>query len=320
MNFILIAVLALGAIALVASLVLYLVSKKFAVEEDPRIGQVAELLPGANCGGCGFPGCGGMAEALVKGADKGSLEGLRCPVGGDACMSQVADLLGMAMANSEPMVAVVRCNGSCENRPRIAEYDGLRTCAAMNSTSAGETGCGFGCLGCGDCVAACQFDAIHMNPETGLPEVDEDKCTSCGACVKACPRHIIELRKKGPKGRRVYVQCVNKDKGPVAKKACNVACIACGKCQRVCKFDAITIEGNVSYIDFNKCRMCTKCVDECPTGAIIKVNFPVKKVKPAEPAASQPEAAAKPAAAPVEAAAAPVVEKVETKKEEEAKA
>lgn len=282
MNFILIAVLVLGAIALVASLVLYFVSKKFAVEEDPRIGQVAELLPGANCGGCGFAGCSAMAESLVKGADAGSLDGLRCPVGGDAVMGQVADLLGMAMANTEPMVVVVRCNGSCQHRPRIAAYDGLHTCAAMNSVGAGETACGFGCLGCGDCVAACQFDAIHMNEETGLPEVDEEKCTSCGACAKACPRHIIELRKRGPKGRRVYVQCVNKDKGPVAKKACEVACIGCGKCQSVCKFEAITIENNLSYIDFNKCRMCTKCVDECPTGAIIKVNFPVKKVRKPE--------------------------------------
>lgn len=277
MDFIFTAVLVLGAIALVASVVLFVISKKFAVHEDPRIGQVAELLPGANCGGCGFPGCSGMADALVKGADTGSIDGLRCPVGGDDVMNQVADLLGMAMANSEPMVAVVRCNGSCENRPRIAEYDGLRTCEAMNSTGAGETGCGYGCLGCGDCTKACQFGAISMNAETGLPEVDEEKCTSCGACVKACPRHIIELRKKGPKGRRVYVQCVNKDKGPVAKKACAVACIGCGKCQKACKFEAITVENNLSYIDYSKCKMCTKCVDECPTGAIIKVNFPVKK-------------------------------------------
>ena len=108
-------------------------------------------------------------------------------------------------------------------------------------------------------------------------KVDEEKCTGCGACANACPRHIIELRKKGPKGRRVYVQCVNHDKGAVAKKACSVACIGCGKCQKVCKFDAITIENNVAYVDFNKCRMCTKCVDECPTGALVKVNFPVKK-------------------------------------------
>ena len=295
MNFILIAVIVLGAIALVAAVILYIVSKKFAVQEDPRIAQVVEILPGVNCGGCGFAGCGGLAEALDKGADAGSIEGIRCPVGGDPVMGEVADLLGMAVANTEPMVAVVRCNGTCTNRPRIAEYDGLRTCQAMNANGSGETGCGFGCLGCGDCTKACAFDAIHMNPETGLPEVDEEKCTSCGACTMACPRHIIELRKKGPKGRRVYVQCVNKDKGAVARKNCTAACIGCGKCQKVCKFDAITIENNLSYIDFNKCRMCTKCVDECPTGAIIKVNFPVKKAQPAKSV----ETVAQPAAASV---------------------
>lgn len=277
MNFILTSVIALGAIALISSVVLYLVSKKFAVNEDPRIGTVSELLPGANCGGCGFAGCSGMACALVAGADNGTIEGLRCPVGGDEVMEKIADALGMAASSSEPLVAVVRCNGTCDNRPRIAEYDGLQTCAAVNSTSAGETECGYGCLGCGDCVGACQFDAIHMNPETCLPEVDEEKCTSCGACVKACPRNIIELRKKGPNGHRVYVQCVNKDKGAVAKKACSVACIGCGKCEKVCQSDAITIENNLSYIDFNKCSVCTKCVDECPTGAIVKINFTIKK-------------------------------------------
>ena len=207
-------------------------------------------------------------------------------------MGQVADLLGMAVANTDPMVAVVRCNGTCEHRPRIVEYDGLHSCQAVNATCAGETGCGFGCLGCGDCVAACQFGAITMDEETGLPVVDEEKCTACGACAKACPRHIIELRKKGPKGRRVYVQCVNKDKGAVAKKACAVACIGCGKCQKVCNFDAITVENNVAYIDFNKCRMCTKCVDECPTGALVKVNFPVRKPKPEAAPAAPAEATA----------------------------
>ena len=232
MNFILIAVMVLGAIGLIAAVVLFAASKKFAVYEDPRIAQVGEVLPGANCGGCGFPGCSGMADALVKGADAGSLDGLFCPVGGADTMGKVADLLGMAIANTEPMVAVVRCNGTCEHRPRIAEYVGLRTCAAMHACGAGETACGFGCLGCGDCVEACQFDAIHINPETGIAEVDEEKCTSCGSCVKACPRGIIELRKKGPKGRRVFVSCVNKDKGPVAMKACAVSCIGCGKCVR----------------------------------------------------------------------------------------
>ena len=135
MNFIMIAVLVLGAIALIAALVLFGVSKKFAVEEDPRLGQVGEILPGANCGGCGFAGCSGMAAALVKGADAGSIEGLMCPVGGAEVMGKVADLLGIAVVNTEAKVAVVRCNGSCENRPRIAEYDGLHTCAAVDSAA-----------------------------------------------------------------------------------------------------------------------------------------------------------------------------------------
>ena len=277
MNFILIAVIVLGAIGLIAALVLYVCSKRFAVYEDPRIGQVNELLPGANCGGCGFAGCGGMADALVKGADAGSLDGLNCPVGGNEVMGRVADLLGMAIANGEPKVAVVRCNGTCELRPKIAEYDGMRSCAAMHSCGAGETACGYGCLGCGDCVEACQFDAIQINPETGLPEVDEEKCTACGACTKACPRSIIELRKKGPKGRRIFVSCVNKDKGAVSMKACKVSCIGCGKCVKECQFEAITVENNLSYINPDKCRLCRKCVKVCPTNAIHEVNFPAPK-------------------------------------------
>lgn len=281
MNTILSAVLVLGVVAFVAALILYVCAKKFAIHEDPRIGEVQSLLPGANCGGCGFAGCAALAGALVKGADAGSLDGLRCPVGGQETMNRIADQLGIAIAEGTPQVAVVRCNGSCEHRPRVTGYSGLRTCAAMNAAGAGETLCGYGCLGCGDCVNACSFGALKMNPETGLPEVDEELCTSCGNCVKACPRHIIELRNKGPKGRRVYVSCVNKDKGAVARKACEVACIGCGKCEKVCKFDAITVTNNLSYIDYDKCRLCTKCVDECPTGAIIKVNFPVRPAKPA---------------------------------------
>ena len=280
MNFILIAVIVLGAIGLIAALVLFVASKRFAVYEDPRSAQVSELLPGANCGGCGFAGCGGMADALVKGADAGSLEGLNCPVGGAVVMGKVADLLGMAIANGEPKVAVVRCNGTCEHRARIVEYAGLRTCAAMHSCGGGETTCDFGCLGCGDCEEACQFNAIRFNHETRIPEVDEEKCTACGACAKACPRGIIELRKKGPKGRRVYVSCVNKDKGPAAMKACTVSCIGCSKCEKECPFGAITVENNLAYIDPEKCRLCRKCEKVCPKQAIVAVNFPAPKPKP----------------------------------------
>ena len=288
MSFIIIAVAVLGGIGLISALVLFVCSKKFAVHEDPRIGQVTELLPGANCGGCGFPGCGGFADALVKAADGGSIDGMLCPVGGSDVMSKAADLLGMAIANSEPKVAVVRCNGSCEHRPKIAEYSGLMTCSAMHACGSGETACGFGCLGCGDCAVACSFGGITINPETGLPEVNEDLCTSCGACVKACPRNIIELRKRGPKNRKVYVSCVNKDKGAVSMKACKVSCIGCGKCAKECPFDAIKVEGNVAYIDDNKCRLCRKCEKACPTHAIVAVNFPAPK-KVEEPKVEEPK-------------------------------
>ena len=205
MNVILIAVISLGVIALVSAAILYVASKKFAVYEDPRIAQVAEVLPQANCGGCGYPGCSGFADACVK---AGSLDGKLCPVGGQPVMTKIAEILGLDAAAAEPMVAVVRCNGTCANRPRVNQYDGAKSCAIAASLYGGETGCSYGCLGCGDCVAACQFDAIHMNPETGLPEVDEEKCTACGACAKACPKSIIEIRPQGKKSRRIYVQCV----------------------------------------------------------------------------------------------------------------
>ena len=283
--YILIPVAVLGVIGLVAALILFFCSKKFAVKEDPRLGQVGEVLPQANCGGCGYPGCSGFAAACVKAAEKGSLEGLNCPTGGAAVMGQVSEILGLNAVVSDPKVAVVRCNGSCENRPRTVAYDGMKTCKAMNACGAGETGCQFGCLGCGDCVVACQFDAIHINKETGLPEVDGDKCVACGACVKACPRMIIELRKKGKgKGMRLWVQCVNKEKGAVAKKSCAAACIACGMCEKVCQFDAVHVVNNVAYIDPEKCKMCRKCESVCPQNAIHSNGFPkpVEKKKLAD--------------------------------------
>ncbi|MCD8313798.1 MAG: Fe-S cluster domain-containing protein, partial [Bacteroidales bacterium] len=268
----------LSVLGLLLAVILYLVAKKFRVEEDPRIDQVEKVLPGANCGGCGNAGCHAFAVSCVGAAN---LDNNFCPVGGNETMKKVAAVLGMTVAEKAPMVAVLRCNGTCANRPRINEFGGYPSCRVKASLYAGDTGCSFGCLGCGDCVKACAFGALSMNPETGLPEIDQEKCTACGACTKACPKALIELRNKGPRGMRVYVCCVNKDKGGVARKACKAACIGCGKCEKVCPHGAITVENNVAYIDFTKCKLCKKCFTECPTGAIHAVNFPVPKPKPA---------------------------------------
>lgn len=297
MNGIMIAVIAIAAIGLIAAAILYVASKRFAVYEDPRIAEINEVLPQANCGGCGYPGCSGFATACA-GAE--NLDDLFCPVGGQPCMEDVASIMGFEAKEATPKVAVVRCQGSCAHRPRTSQYDGAMTCAIAAVTYGGETGCTHGCLGCGDCVTACGFDAIHMNPETGLPEVDEDKCTGCGACVTACPKDIIELRNQGKKNRRVFVSCVNTDKGAKTRKACDIGCIGCGKCVKECPFDAITLENNVAYIDYEKCKLCRKCVAVCPTHAIVEVNFPAKKpkmavVKKAEGAAPAAKPAAKPA-------------------------
>lgn len=280
------AIFVLGIIGALAAVILFVAAQKFKVVEDPRIDEVEATLPGANCGGCGYPGCRGFASACVSAS---SLDGMLCPVGGNATMAKIAGVLGMEAVVAEPKVAVVRCNGSCLNRPKVNTFDGAKSCAIAASLYGGETGCAFGCLGFGDCVNVCNFGAIFINLETGLPEVDEEKCTSCGACVKACPKLIIELRKKGPKGRRVFVSCVNKDKGAVARKACSVACIGCGKCAKECQFEAIKIENNVAYIDYEKCRLCRKCVEACPTGAIHEIGFPARKPKTEEPKESSVE-------------------------------
>lgn len=272
----LLSILMLSLLGIVLAVILYLVAQKFKVFEDPRIDQVEAVLPGANCGGCGFPGCRGFADAFVKTDD---ITKMFCPVGGNDTMAAAATIMGKMVEAKEAQVAVIRCAGSPENRKRTVQYDGATSCKIATSLYSGDTGCQFGCLGLGDCVAVCKFNAIYIDPTTLLPVVDEEKCTSCGACVKACPKFIIELRKKGPKGKRIFVSCINKDKGGIARKACQVACIGCGKCVKICPHDAITMENNLAYIDFNKCKLCRKCVEECPTGAIWEANFPPRKPK-----------------------------------------
>ena len=269
----------LALLGVVAGLVLYVVSKKFYVYENPLIAEVEELLPAANCAGCGFPGCKSFAEKLVTTDD---ISDLFCPVGGNDVMKLVSETLGKEVAEKDPTVAVVRCQGSCEVRPKTTEYQGPRSCAISALIYSGETDCQFGCLGDGDCVEVCKFDAMYMDEETGLPVVITDKCTSCGMCVDACPRDIIEMRPKHKRDLKIFVGCLNEEKGGIARKACSVACIGCSKCVDACPKDAIVMKNNLAYIDPEYCTLCRKCVPVCPTHSIIETNFPPRKEKKVE--------------------------------------
>jgi Na+-translocating ferredoxin:NAD+ oxidoreductase subunit B len=269
----------LSVIGTSAAVILYFVAQKFKVYEDPRISEVEESLPAANCGGCGYAGCRAFAEACVKASDLGDLY---CPVGGNETMNKVAEILGLEAVKKDARVAYIRCNGTCNHRPKTNIFDGATTCAIASSVYSGETDCQWGCLGYGDCFDACDFDAIELRADLGVPKIIDDMCVACGACVDACPKDLIELRKKFPKNRKVVVACRNKDKGGVARKACSVACIGCGKCEKECKFDAITIENNLAFIDSDKCKLCRKCAPVCPTNAIIEENFPPRKIKQEE--------------------------------------
>lgn len=267
-------ILSLSVLGAIAAVVLYFVAQRFKVYEDPRIELVEAELPSANCGACGYAGCHNLAETLVKAE---SMDGLYCPVGGNEVMARIAAILGREATSVEPKVAVLQCNGSCEYRPQKSKYDGAKSCAIASALFSGETGCSYGCLGYGDCVSACSFGAITLNPLTGIPVIDDIKCTACGACVKSCPKKLFELRKRWKGEKKVYVACKNEDKGGVASKNCAVACIGCSKCVKTCPYEAISLNNNLAYIIAEKCRLCRKCVDVCPTHSIIETGFPVRK-------------------------------------------
>ena len=271
-------IISLTVIGMVAAVVIYFVSKKFAVIEDTRIVDVEQVLPNTNCGGCGQPGCHAFAQAVVS---AGNLSTLHCPVGGNAVMKQVADILGIKAVEKDPYLAVVRCSGSFEYRKKTNIYDGADSCKIAAALYSGDTGCAYGCLGMGDCVEVCDFEAMYMDEKTGLPVIIEDKCTACNACVKECPKDILELWPKGKKNQRVYVACLNEEKGSTSRKECAVACSGCSKCFEACRYDAISMVNNLAHIDPDKCKLCMECVDTCDVHNIITANVMPEKVQAA---------------------------------------
>lgn len=258
----------LAALAVVAAVVLYFTAQKFKVEPNRKAEEIAAVLPQANCGACGSAGCQDFAGRCAT-ASADDFCKLYCPVGGQAVMSKVAEILGYTAAEREPTVAVLHCNGTCQNAPDKVQYIGLKSCRLASRVFVGNTGCPNGCLRLGDCVRTCPFGAIEMNKETGLPEVNPEKCTSCGACVRICPRGLYEIRPVGKNGIRVYVACNNRQKGTIARKNCKAACIGCMKCTKICS--EITVEENLSHIPASVSaeQYGAELASNCPTGAII---------------------------------------------------
>lgn len=291
MEAIVIAVVILGVTGLAMGLFLAFAAKKFEVQIDPKIEEIIGILPGANCGGCGYPGCSGYASAIVE---EGAAMTL-CSPGGASVAAKIGDIMGASVDTSgEKVVARVLCQGDNTFSKKRFDFDGeLKTCSAVTLYAGGDKSCKYGCLGYGDCERVCPVGAIVVN-EKGIASVDEEACISCGLCVKACPKSVIAMT---PAAKKVTVKCMSKDKGGDAKKACGIACIGCGMCQRTCPFGAIEVSNNLAKIDPAKCKNCQLCVVVCPTKAIYTgLNRPLpKKPEPKKPApksaAPKPEAA-----------------------------
>lgn len=259
---VLVATAVVGAVGLFIGLFLGAAGMKFKVDVDEKEEAVLAVLPGNNCGGCGFAGCSGLAAAIAKGQAPVNA----CPVGGEAVGKRVAEIMGVEAEEGKRMVAFVACQGTCEKAAFDYEYTGIEDCRMLSFVpNGGAKTCDYGCLGFGSCVKACPFDAIHV--VDGVAVVDKEACKACGKCVAVCPKHLISLI---PYDAKYMVACRSRDKGPVTMKACSAGCIGCTLCKRNCPSDAVTIESFNAVIDPEKCIGCGACAEKCPKKVIVK--------------------------------------------------
>lgn len=264
MNEVIVAIISVSIMGLVLAVMLTVASKLMAVKVDERVPAIRALLPGVNCGSCGYAGCDGYAEALYKGSAKPNL----CTPGGEAVSKAVSELLGLAFEDVAEQVAVVQCRGNYSATRDKMDYQGVSSCAAESLLFSGRSVCPFGCLGLGDCADVCPSGAICL--ENGVARVIPGKCTGCGLCVKHCPKALIGII---PKAATIAVTCKSTQKGAVVRKLCTNGCIACLRCEKECPEGAIKVENNLAHIDYAKCTHCGRCAKVCPTGCIVFSDF-----------------------------------------------
>jgi len=262
MSVVITAVVSVTIIGLICAILLNVASQLMYVKVDLRVTQLNEIMPGANCGACGYPGCEGFCVALAAGEAKTNL----CTPGGPELLKKISEILGVEAGSIETKMAYVLCKGENEMQQKKMEYKGIQSCSGAKQLFGGPTACAFGCLGYGDCQLVCPTHAICM--EKGLVHIIKDLCNGCGLCVKTCPNKLIVVDKTS---LPVIVACKNIEKGAVVRKKCSVGCIACTKCVKECPDGAIVMEDNLAKIDYEKCSGCGKCVDVCMTKCIVRM-------------------------------------------------